>query len=145
MMMNDCIQKKSKTSEHASEACIFCKIIKGEIPCAKIYEDDNFLAFLDIEPRNKGHTLIIPKEHYHHFLDIPDKLMKEYSLVIKKIAKAINNMCDFVNIVMYGTDVPHAHIHVIPRFKGDGLHFWPGKKYEEGEMKEYQKKIKSLL
>lgn len=101
-----------------NEACIFCKIIKGEIPCYKVYEDDNFLAFLDITPRNKGHTLLIPKKHYRWVWDMKEN----YSTAVNKIANAIKKAFDtnFVISFVIGEDVPHAHIHLVPRFDGDG-------------------------
>ena len=150
--MSDCIQQKSKISEHASEACIFCKIIAGEIPCSKVYEDDSTVAFVDIAPINKGHMLVIPKEHHETLLDMPEDLMCKVLVVVKKIASAVKKAtdCDGFNIGMNnykaaGQLVPHAHFHVIPRFSGDGLKHWPAKKYEEGEEKEYAEKIKRAL
>ena len=128
--------------------CIFCKIIAGEIPCAKVYEDDKVLAFLDINPVNKGHVLIIPKEHHQMMVDAPDELVayiftkaKELMKVIKKALNA-----DFVVVSVVGIDVPHFHVHLVPRFKDDGLeNWWPTKKYEENEMQDYVNKIKNAL
>jgi histidine triad (HIT) family protein len=128
--------------------CIFCKIIAGEIPSAKVYEDDKILAFLDINPVNKGHVLIIPKEHHQMMVDTPDELVayiftkaKELMKVIEKAVKA-----DFVIVSVVGIDVPHFHVHLVPRFEDDGLAgWWPTKKYEEGEMEKYANKIKNSL
>ncbi|MBW2992896.1 HIT family protein [Candidatus Woesearchaeota archaeon] len=129
--------------------CIFCKIVKGEIPSSKVYEDEKILAFLDIGPINKGHTLVIPKEHYEMLLDVPDGLLKEVTVAAKKIAA---NMKEKLNLEGFnimqsngkvaGQLVPHFHLHVIPRLADDGLKHWPGKKYEEGEMGEYKEKLK---
>jgi histidine triad (HIT) family protein len=96
------------------ENCIFCKIVKKEIPANIIYEDDNFLAFLDIHPLSPGHTQIIPKQHYRFVWDVPN--VGEYFEVVKKIAlaqkKAFN--ADIVRSQIYGEEIPHAHIWVWP-------------------------------
>jgi len=128
--------------------CIFCKIIKGEIPAEKIYEDDKILAFLDINPVTYGHTLVIPKEHYAIMTDVPDELLaycylksKELMLKIKAGMKV-----DYVSVSVVGLDVPHFHIHLIPRSFNDGLAgFWPTKKYPEGEIGKVVKKIKNNI
>jgi len=100
--------------------CIFCKIVTGEIPAHKVYEDDNFLAFLDIRPESPGHTQIIPKQHYSWVWDVPNA--GEYFEVAKKIAlaqqKAFNT--DFVLSKIIGNEVPHAHIWVFPNDKVEG-------------------------
>ena len=94
--------------------CIFCKIIKGEIPSYKVYEDDNFLAFLDINPLSPGHTQVIPKKHYQFVWDVPN--VGEYFEVVRKVAqahkKAFNQ--EFVFSRVAGTEIPHAHIWVFP-------------------------------
>ena len=99
--------------------CIFCKIIKGEVPCCKVYEDDKFLAFLTIEPLNPGHTLVISKKHYRWAYDIPE--FGEFCEVSKKIALSqLKNLnCDFVSFLTIGKEVPHAHMHIIPRYLND--------------------------
>ncbi len=98
--------------------CIFCKIIKGEIPSNKIYEDEKFLAFLDINPESKGHTLLIPKDHYEWIQDTPDELISEIFVVAKKIIKDLikETDCQFVKVKVIGKDVPHFHIHLIPEY-----------------------------
>ena len=128
--------------------CIFCKIVKGDIPCSKVYEDDKVLAFLDIGPVNKGHALVIPKEHYETILDIPDDLLKEVIVVVKKVTKAVKQgvNADGINVLQSnykpaGQLVPHAHFHIIPRLSSDGLEHWPQGKYEDKEMDEIQEKI----
>lgn len=100
--------------------CIFCKIIKGDIPCHKVYEDDKFLAFLDISPLSLGHTLLIPKDHYRWVYDVPN--FGEYWSVAQKISLAINSSNlkpEFVSFLTMGNEVPHAHIHIIPRSTSD--------------------------
>lgn len=97
--------------------CIFCKIAAGDIPAEKTYEDDQFIAFLDIEPKAPGHTLLIPKKHYRWFYDIPDD---EYTALFLKAKELIPTMkekysTEYVKLGIVGTDVPHVHIHLIPR------------------------------
>ena len=106
--------------------CIFCKIIKKEIPAAIIYEDGKILAFLDIRPRNPGHTLIIPKEHVQTIFEISEEEMTEIYKAARKIAMALKQSieCDGVNIIqsnIVSQGVPHFHTHVIPRFFDDGM------------------------
>ena len=132
--------------------CIFCKIIKGEIPSSKLYENDKVFAFLDIAPVSKGHSLVIPKEHYETLMDISDDILKEVSVVVKRLSSAVKKAvnADGISIGMSnykaaGQVVPHAHIHIMPRFENDGLKFWPQKKYEEGEIESYREKIVSAL
>jgi histidine triad (HIT) family protein len=128
--------------------CIFCKIIAGEIPAEKIYEDEKCLAFLDINPVNPGHVLLIPKEHFASMTETPDDLVgylfsktKELMVKIKKAVEA-----DYVSLSVVGTDVPHFHIHIIPRRFNDGLAgFWPTKKYAEGEMAVVAEKIRKEI
>ena len=97
-------------------ATIFSKIISGEIPCFKIAEDDKHLAFLDINPLAKGHTLVIPKEETDNIFDMDDKALSELHLFAKsvaiKIRKAID--CKKIGMAVIGLEVPHAHIHLIP-------------------------------
>jgi histidine triad (HIT) family protein len=100
--------------------CVFCKIVKGDIPSHKVYEDKDFLAFLDINPLNPGHTLIIPKKHYRWIWDIEN--LGEFFEFTRKVAKALQKamntewvVCDVVGIL-----VLHAHAHLVPRFKHDG-------------------------
>lgn len=132
--------------------CIFCKIIKGDIPCSKVYEDEDFLAFLDIGPVNKGHTLIIPKEHHETLLDTPDYIMERIGPIIRKVAAAVKSVtgADGLNVMQSnnasaGQIVPHLHFHLIPRFQKDGFKHWPQGQYKEGEMEEYRTKIAKLL
>lgn len=130
------------------ENCIFCKIIKGEIPAEKIYADDKVLAFLDINPVTYGHTLVIPKEHYATMTDVPDKLLSYCYLKAKELMIKIKQAlgADYVSVSVVGLDVPHFHIHLIPRNFNDGLaNFWPTKKYPKGEMEKTAEKIKNNI
>ncbi len=132
--------------------CIFCKIIKGEIPSSKLYEDDKVYAFLDIQPVNKGHTLIIPKEHYNDLLETPDETVDAMFRAVKKVAPAVMKgvNADGFNLGMNnkaaaGQVVFHAHLHIVPRFRDDGLKLWPGGKYDEGEVEKVRESIVSSL
>lgn len=97
-------------------ATIFTKIVGGQIPSYKIYEDEKFYAFLDINPMAKGHTLVIPKQEIDYLFDIDDAVLSEMMLIAKKIAKAMEQAvsCKRVGMMVIGLEVPHAHIHLIP-------------------------------
>ncbi len=97
-------------------ATIFTRIVRGEIPSFKIYEDEHFYAFLDINPMTKGHTLVIPKKEVDYLFDIDDTMLSEMMVVSKKIAQAIKKAveCNRVGMMVVGLEVPHAHIHLIP-------------------------------
>ncbi|MEW5907772.1 MAG: HIT family protein [Patescibacteria group bacterium] len=132
--------------------CIFCKIIKGEIPADKVYEDKNALAFLDITPVNPGHILLVPKKHFKNLYDLPDSELKNLAPILKKLAIATKNAVDAsgINIHMNneksaGQLVAHAHFHIIPRFSYDGYRHWHGQPYKEGESQQVAKKIKKFL
>jgi len=127
--------------------CIFCKIVKGEMPAMKIFEDDKVLAFLDINPVNFGHTLVIPKEHYDMMTDTPDEVLSYIFKIVNKLMKQIKVTMEanYVALAVTGVDVAHFHVHLIPRYYTDGLAtFWPTKQYGDGEMTDTAKKILSL-
>lgn len=120
--------------------CIFCRIITGELPCEKVYEDEHTLAFLDITPVNPGHTLVIPKMHYADMLTTPDEVLLRLMIVVKKVGQALTHGlgADGCNIgvnngAASGQVVFHTHVHVMPRFLSDGHALWHGKKYQAGE------------
>jgi histidine triad (HIT) family protein len=100
----------------AQEDCIFCKVIAGKLPSYKVYEDDLFIGILDIFPRRKGHTLLIPKTHYQWVYDVPE--FEQYWTTAKKLTKAIDKGLEptFIHYLTYGFHVPHAHIHIIPHY-----------------------------
>ncbi len=133
------------------ENCIFCKIAKGEIPSEKIYEDEIALAFLDINPVNLGHTLIVPKKHFNNIYDVDENTLAYIMKIAQKVSIALKKIgADGVNVTMNndkdaGQVIFHLHIHVIPRLKGDALPLWPGRKPKDGEIKETAKKIISAL
>lgn len=129
--------------------CVFCKIVKKEIPSNKIYEDDKFFAFLDLNPNNPGHSLIIPKKHYENIYSVPDEILCDIGPIIKKFAVAVKKgvNADGINIIMNndgtaGQIVPHAHFHIIPRFADDGYKHWPGKSFPKEEMIKIAEKIR---
>lgn len=100
--------------------CIFCKIVRGEVPSNKVYEDDNFLAFLDIKPESPGHALVIPKEHHRWVWDVPNA--GEYFEVVRKVAKAQQKAfeTDWIISKIVGEEVHHAHIWVFPGNENKG-------------------------
>lgn len=114
--------------------CIFCKIVAGEIPSHKIYEDEQVLAFLDIHPINAGHTLVIPKAHHQDLLDTPSELLARLMRTIVKIAPAIIKAVSASafnlgvnNGRAAGQIIFHTHFHIMPRFDSDGHKLWHGK------------------
>lgn len=127
------------------ELCIFCKIIKGEIPSYKVYEDENALAFLDINPVKDGHLLVTPKTHVEWMHEADDKTIFDAFNASKKLMDTMVRKlpCDFVQVSVVGKDVPHFHIHLIPRYHNDDLHGWPTKKYQPGEAEEIAEKLKN--
>ena len=142
------------TSQHVSAAdCVFCKIIAGGIPAEKVYEDDETLAFLDINPVSEGHTLIIPKDHFENIHTIPDEAWCRVMLAVKKVATAVRHAtnADGINLGMNneaaaGQIVMHAHIHVMPRHHDDGKALWVGKAYKTPEEAQtFAEKIKAEL
>lgn len=101
------------------DSCIFCKIVKGELPCNKVYEDDKYLGFLDIHPLTKGNSLLIPKDHHRWVYDVPNfgeyfEIAKIISLASQKVLNA-----ESVSLLTLGYEVPHAHIRIIPRYLND--------------------------
>ena len=125
---------------------IFTKIIDGEIPAYKIAETDNFLAFLDVSPLQKGHTLVIPKVEVDYIFDVEDDILSEmivFSKIVSKIIKA-NFKCNRVGMAVIGLEVLHAHIHLIPISKMSDMNFANEKlKLSSTEMEEIHKKMVS--
>lgn len=132
---------------------LFLKIIKGEIPCAKVYEDEHTFAFLDINPNNKGHTLVVPKTKYRNALDMDPETFASMAKTAQKIAIAVKQSlnADGVNITMNNEpaanqEIFHAHMHVIPRFENDGVWSQPHKtSYDDGEAEQFAEKIRAVL
>ena len=122
--------------------CVFCKMVAGQIPVTKIYEDEVVLSFLDIGPLSDGHTLVIPKQHFERLHDCPGELLGQVGSYLGRIAKAVsaamnsdgyNVLCN--NGRAAGQLVEHLHFHIIPRNTGDGVFdHWPSYKYQEGKI-----------
>jgi histidine triad (HIT) family protein len=133
--------------------CIFCKIIRKEIPSENfVYENDKIVAFLDITPCSKGHTLVVPKEHHMDMLDTPDDVLADIMSRTKKIAAAImkatgaqgfNIICNTKPAA--GQVIFHTHFHIIPRFANDGLKHWPKIEVSADEMKKIKNAVVSAL
>lgn len=134
-----------------SEDCIFCKIVNGQIPCDKIYEDENCLAFLDIFPKTKGHTLVITKKHIKDVFEATEDDYAKLFTSVNKVCKLLKDKipCDGIHLIQNngkaaGPEVLHTHIHLMPRFKDDGKNIFPDKesfKYNDNEKEELLKKL----
>ena len=133
--------------------CIFCKIVAGDIPAARIYEDDHVLAFVDINPLADGHTLIIPKKHYVTMDQMPEDEAAALARCLPRLARAIQSSvnAEGLNILqnnggVAGQVVMHLHVHLIPRVPGDGLGYrWPSGQYPPGRLQQVCDMIKGKL
>lgn len=126
---------------------IFTKIVKGEIPCYKITENEKFLAFLDAFPLVKGHTLVIPKQQVDYIFDLEDDLYKELWLFSKEVAKKIEKAipCERIGVSVIGLEVPHAHIHLIPINAVEDINFSkPKLQLSKEEMEAIAAKIRAI-
>lgn len=126
-------------------ATIFSKIVAGELPAYKVAEDDNFLAFLDIQPLVKGHVLVIPKVEVNYIFDLEDDLLSKMMVFAKGVAKKMDNVfdCERIGVTVIGLEVPHAHIHLIPINGVADMDFSkPKLSLAEDEMKTIATKIK---
>lgn len=129
-------------------ASIFTKIINGEIPCYKVAEDENYFAFLDINPLKKGHTLVVPKKEVDYIFDLDDRLLAGMWLFSKKVAAAIKKAypCNRIGIAVLGLEVPHAHIHLVPMDSMNDVNFRnPKLKFTPDEFKEIAGNISKRL
>ncbi len=132
--------------------CIFCKILRGEIPSAQIYADDHVVAFLDIAPAAKGHTLVIPRPHYETMFDMPAELVQPVFAATQRVGRALmaGLGAEGVNVAQNnfaasGQMVFHVHWHVIPRFTGDGLGLWKQGAYASTEeMRDFAARLAAL-
>ena len=133
--------------------CIFCKIIAGQIPCTRIYEDASVLAFMDINPISPGHTLVIPKKHYEAIMEMPADEAAALYRPIPALAAAVKTAmkAQALNVLQNngrpaGQAVDHLHVHVIPRWAGDGLGFrWPAKQADLATLTKQAEAIKAGL
>lgn len=134
--------------------CIFCKIVDGQIPSTKVYEDNDFLAFMDINPMAIGHTLVIPKNHFRNALDTTDEVASKMYIVVIKVANAVKKAFNAsgINIIQNneassGQEVFHSHIHIIPRYDNDnlGLKVPPRLKQSIEEINTHAEKIRNAF
>jgi histidine triad (HIT) family protein len=133
--------------------CVFCKMVAGQIPVMKVYEDELVLAFLDIGPISDGHSLVIPKQHFERLHDCSAELLSRLASNLGRIAKAVavamnsdgyNVLCN--NGRAAGQFVDHLHFHIIPRNLGDGVFDrWPSYNYQQGRMEELAARIRERL
>ena len=127
-------------------ATIFTKIINGEIPCYKIAEDENYFAFLDINPLKAGHSLVVPKIETDYIFNLDDDQLAGLIIFSKKVARAIKSVipCNRIGLAVLGLEVPHAHIHLVPMDTMDDINFRnPKLKFSAEEFKEIAEKISS--
>ena len=132
--------------------CLFCKIVRKEIPAAVVFEDETVVAFLDIKPVNPGHVLVVPRAHAADYASTDDASLRDIAVVAKCVGQAVMRSLQApgFNIGVNngraaGQLVDHMHLHVMPRFEGDGYELWHGKPYAEGEMQEVAEKLKTAL
>ena len=130
--------------------CLFCNIIKGKVFAYKIYEDDFTLCFLDKKPASRGHSLVIPKEHFENIYDINEENLEKILNTIKKVTFILKEKlgCEGINILHASGEVaqqsiPHFHFHILPRYRNDGLDAWPKIKYKKIDLKKVFEDIKS--
>jgi len=132
--------------------CIFCRIAAGTLPAEVVLDTPRVLAFLDIAPVHYGHTLVIPKEHYQNLLDLPDDLWLEIGRVSRRVARALKQALyasgfniGMNNFEAAGQVVFHTHLHVIPRYRGDGLLLFPQGTYPPGDLKKVGQQLRQAL
>src|SRR3989338_5273816 len=130
-------------------SCVFCKIISGELPSHKVYEDEFILAFLDVNPVNPGHTLVVPKKHVANFEEADEEILSRMIKIAKKIGASLKKNLGVAgynlqvnNDPAAGQIVPHLHFHLVPRLENDQLKLWPQRRYKDGEADEVLRKIK---
>jgi histidine triad (HIT) family protein len=126
---------------------IFTQIISGQIPCYKVYEDEHCLAFLDVFPISYGHTLVIPKQEFDHWINCPPELYQHLQVISQKIAKAIFNSVDClrVGMIIDGREVPHTHIHLVPILEGKKINEKTCPTMNKIDFEELSQKISSLI
>lgn len=130
-------------------SCIFCRILRGEVPSARVYEDANAVAFLDINPLAPGHTLVVTRSHYDRVWEVPEGELAGLMAAVKRVSRAVVSAtrAEGLNLLanngpVAGQVVPHVHVHLIPRRNGDGiLPVWKPVGYQAGEMEAIQKKV----
>ena len=132
--------------------CIFCKILAGDIPSYKVYEDDKVVAFFDILPISPGHTIIVPKNHIPDVEGLSEEEMSAMAVALKKIGAAVLKGLGVKGYSVFldnksaaNQHVPHVHFHLVPRAEGDGLERWPQSGYSEGEAEHCLKQVQDNL
>ena len=133
--------------------CLFCQIIKGELPCAKVYEDKRVISFLDINPINAGHTLVLPKMHYETLFDVSAEDLHACAAASQKISVAVYRATKAAGLNLFqnnyraaGQLIDHIHFHLIPRFHQDSFQtLWPRQPYRQGGLGKMLEKIKAEL
>jgi histidine triad (HIT) family protein len=136
-----------------SQDCVFCKIVQGEIPSARVLETDRAIAFLDINPVNLGHLLLLPRSHHESLLDLPEDDAAHVGALLPRLCRAVvaATGAEAFNLIvnngrLAGQTVFHGHWHIIPRFPGDAVHWpWPHRVYDAGEMPRMQERIRQAL
>jgi histidine triad (HIT) family protein len=128
-------------------ASIFTKIIQGEIPCHKIFEDESFISFLDINPIREGHALVIPKIEIDYMFDLDDNTLGNLHVVAKKVAKGIQACvpCKRIGTTVLGLEVPHAHLHLVPIDDINGINFRMSKPADHSELVALAKRIREKI
>lgn len=147
------IEALKQMQAQPAQQCIFCKIANKEIPSKIIYETDSLLAFLDIKPANPGHVLVIPKEHYQFLTQMPDTAVAELFKAVKLLCAAVFEVTGAEGVEVRqrngaaaGQIVPHVHVHIIPRFKNDGIITdWKPKELPEEQFTEIQRRLISKI
>ena len=133
--------------------CVFCRILRGEIPAQKVHEDGRVVAILDINPVTSSHVLVLPREHYETWVDLPSDLAGDVARASQAVARAVMKAAGAEgfnllvnNHVCSGQAIPHAHVHIIPRKTGDGIKFnWKTRPYEAGWIEKAAEAIRAAL
>lgn len=132
-----------------SSSCLFCRLVAGEIPSRKVFEDEETLAFLDVFPTSPGHVLVVPKAHVSTVAEADDRTLEAWMRTIKRVTVAVQKATGAPGINLLqnngevaGQVIPHLHMHVIPRYAGDGLKHWPSHPLKDEEGDAYQDTIK---
>lgn len=134
-------------------ACIFCKILRGDVPSACVLETDQAVAFLDIHPVNKGHLLLVPRAHHATLDDLPDDLAAHAGALLPRLVRAVRAAtgAEAIHVVinngrLAGQTIDHGHWHIIPRFAGDAVHWpWPHDAYQDDELGQLQFRLQREL
>ncbi len=137
-------KEQIKNNKMTNSNCIFCKIIKGEIPSVKIWEDEKHFAFLDMNPINSGHTLLIPKKHTEYLFELNDEEYTQLMLKAKFLAKLLKNKLKpkKIGMIVEGFLIPHVHIHLVPLDNGGELSFEKAKPMNKEELNKLAERIR---